>query len=100
MPGIALASLLQQVGATLGVVLRGENLMKYVVVKAVDGYEALYALPELDPEFTTHTIILADSVAGAPLPAGVVPYRIIVPGEKKPARWSREVRSMEVRFAK
>ncbi|MGA0556352.1 molybdopterin-dependent oxidoreductase [Larkinella sp. VNQ87] len=98
--GVPLAHLLKQAGVTLGGELRGENLMKYVVVKAADGYEALYALPELDPEFTTRTIVLADSVDGTPLPAGVGPYRIVVPGEKKPARWVREVKSVEVRFAK
>lgn len=98
--GIPLADLLKQAGATLGGELRGENLMKYAVVKAADGYEALYALPELDPDFATRTIILADSVDGVPLPAGVGQYRIVVPGEKKPARWVREVQRIEVRFAK
>ncbi|WP_338869964.1 molybdopterin-binding protein [Spirosoma sp. SC4-14] len=98
--GIPLAALLKQAGATLGGELRGENLMKYAVIKAIDGYEVLFALPELDPEFATRTILLADSVDGAPLPTGVGPYRIVVPGEKKPARWIREVKAIDVRFAK
>ncbi|RRA97715.1 molybdopterin-dependent oxidoreductase [Larkinella rosea] len=98
--GVPLADLLKLAGATMGGELRGENLMKYVVVKAIDGYETLYALPELDADFATRTIILADSVDGSPLPSGVGPYRIVVPGEKKPARWVREVKSIEVRFAK
>lgn len=98
--GIPLVDLLKQAGATLGGELRGENLMKYVVVKAVDGYEVLFALAELDPEFATRTILLADQVDGAPLPAGTGPYRIVVPGEKKPARWIREVKAIDIRFAK
>lgn len=98
--GVPLVDLLKQAGATLGGELRGENLMKYVVVKAIDGYEVLFALPELEPDFTTRTILLADSVDGAPLPAGVGPYRVVVPAEKKPARWIREVKALEVRFAK
>lgn len=98
--GVPLADLLKLAGATMGGELRGQNLMKYVVVKASDGYETLYALPELDAEFATRTIILADSVDGSPLPSGVGPYRIVVPGEKKPARWVREVKSIEVRFAR
>lgn len=97
--GVPLADLLKLAGVTMGGELRGKNLMKYVVVKAIDGYETLYALPELDSVFATRTIILADSVDGAALPAGVGPYRIVVPGEKKPARWVREVKSIEVRFA-
>ena len=98
--GIPLVALLKQAGATVGGELRGENLSKYVIIKAIDGYEVLFALPELDPEFATRTIILADSVDGAPLPSGVGPYRVVVPDEKKPARWIREVKSIEVRFSK
>ncbi len=98
--GIPLSELLKQAGATLGGELRGENLTKYVVVKAIDGYEIVFALPEIDPDFATRTVILADAVDGAPLAQGVGPYRVVVPGEKKPARWIREVKSIEVRFAK
>ena len=98
--GILVVDLLKQAGATVGGELRGENLTKYVIIKAIDGYEVLFALPELDTEFATRSSILADSVDGSPLGAGVGPYRIVVPGEKKPARWIREVKSIEVRFAK
>ncbi|MBC8156259.1 MAG: molybdopterin-binding protein, partial [Bacteroidetes bacterium] len=80
--------------------LRGENLMKYVVVRAIDGYEVVFALPEIDPDYATRTILLVDQADGAPLPTGIGPYRIVVPGEKKPARWVREVKAIEVRFAK
>lgn len=97
--GILVVDLLKQAGATVGGELRGENLTKYVIVKAMDGYEVLFALPELDTEFASRSIILADSVDGASLEPGVGPYRIVVPGEKKPARWIREVKSIEVRFA-
>jgi DMSO/TMAO reductase YedYZ molybdopterin-dependent catalytic subunit len=98
--GIPLVDLLKQAGASVGGELRGENLAKYVVVRAADNYEVVFALPELDPEFATRTIILADSVDGAALASGTGPYRVVVPGEKKPARWIREVKSIEVRFAK
>ncbi|OZI05667.1 molybdopterin-binding protein [Siphonobacter sp. BAB-5385] len=98
--GIPLIELLKKAGVTVGGQLRGENLVKYALVRAADGYEVLFALPELDPEFSTRTIVLADAVDGTTLPAGVGPYRIVVPGEKKPARWIREVREIEIRFAK
>lgn len=97
--GIPLIELLKQAGATTGSELRGKNLTKYVVVKAIDGYEAVFALPELDPEFATRTIILADSVDGAALTTATGPYRIVVPDEKKQARWVRQVKSIEVRVA-
>lgn len=98
--GIPLIELLKKAGVTIGGQLRGENLVKYALVRATDGYEVLFALPELDPEFSTRTIVLADAVDGTALPTGVGPYRIVVPGEKKPARWIREVREIEIRFAK
>lgn len=95
--GIPVAELLKQAGATLGGALRGKNLSKCVLVKANDGYQAVFALPELDPEFTTRTVLLVDSADGQPLPTGVGPYRIVVPDEKKMARWVREVTAIEVR---
>lgn len=98
--GIPLADLLKQAGVTLGSELRGKNLMKFVVIRAADGYEVLFALAELDPEFAIRTILLADSVDGTPLPQGVGPYRVVVPGEKKPTRWIRDVTAIEVRWAK
>ena len=98
--GIPLSELLKQAGTTLGSALRGENLTKYVAVKAIDGYEVIFALAEIDPDFSSRVIVLADAIDGAPLAQGVGPYRVVVPGEKKPARWIREVKSIEVRFAK
>ncbi|WP_375445386.1 molybdopterin-dependent oxidoreductase [uncultured Fibrella sp.] len=97
--GIPLVDLLKRAGAPMGSELRGKNLTRYVVVKAADGYEAVFALPELDPEFATRTIILADSVDGAALTATTGPYRIVVPDEKKQARWVRGVTVIDVRIA-
>ncbi len=98
--GVPVIELLKKAGVTVGAQLRGENLVKYALVRAADGYEVLFALPELDPEFSTRTIILAESVDGTSLPSGTGPYRIVVPEEKKPARWIREVREIEIRFVK
>jgi DMSO/TMAO reductase YedYZ molybdopterin-dependent catalytic subunit len=98
--GVPLVHILKKAGVTLGGELRGENLVKYVILKSADGYEVLFALPEIDPEFTNRVVLLADAVDGEPLPQGVGPYRLVVPDEKRPARWIREIRSIEVRFAK
>jgi DMSO/TMAO reductase YedYZ molybdopterin-dependent catalytic subunit len=98
--GVSLIELLKQAGVTVCSELRGKNLTKYVLIRANDGYEVLFALAELDPEFTTRTILLADSVDGAALLAGTGPYRIVIPDEKKPTRWVREVKAIEIQFAK
>ncbi|MDQ6477936.1 molybdopterin-dependent oxidoreductase [Dyadobacter sp. LHD-138] len=98
--GVALIELLEKAGVTTGSKLRGENLAKYVLIKAADGYEVIYALAEIDPEFTSQVIILATEKDGQPIPSGEGPFRIITPNDKKPARWIREVRSIKIAFAK
>ncbi|MFN8354380.1 MAG: molybdopterin-dependent oxidoreductase [Spirosomataceae bacterium] len=98
--GVAVADVLKQAGVTLGGQLRGENLVKYVIAKASDGYEVLFALPELDPEFTDQVVLLAYLSDGKPLPAGEGNFRLVVPKDKKHARWIRELDTLEVRFAK
>lgn len=98
--GVTLTSVLRKAGVTLGGELRGENLSKYIIAKAGDGYEVLFSLAEVDAEFSGRTILVADSVDGAPLPQGVGPFRLVIPDEKRPARWIRELKSIEIRFAK
>jgi DMSO/TMAO reductase YedYZ molybdopterin-dependent catalytic subunit len=96
--GVALTAILQKAGAPLGKDLHGKALASYVVVTARDGYRVVFALPELDPAFTdaAQHIILVDTVGGKPLPEKQGPVRIIVPQEKKGARWIRMVESIEV----
>ena len=98
--GVALIEILEKAGVTTGSKLRGENLAKFVLIEAADGYEVVYALPEIDPEFTDQIIILATEKDGQPLPNGEGPFRIITPNDKKQARWIREVRSIKIMFAK
>jgi hypothetical protein len=71
--GTLLFAVLDSAGVTLGKQLRGENLTKYILVTATDGYQVLYSLPEIDPEFTSNTILLTTQVDGNPLPKGEVP---------------------------
>ncbi|MFN8348146.1 MAG: molybdopterin-dependent oxidoreductase [Spirosomataceae bacterium] len=98
--GVSLVTVLRKAGVTLGGELRGENLSKYVIAKAGDGYEVLFSLAEVDSDFSGRTVLVADSVDGAPLAQGVGPFRLVIPDEKRPARWIRELKSIEIRFAK
>lgn len=98
--GVTIFSLLYKAGVTLGKHLRGENLTKYVLVEASDGYQVIFALAELDPEFTERAIILADRMDNIALPAADGPFRIIVQEEKKPARCIKQVTSIRIVFAK
>ena len=62
-----------------------------MLAEASDGYRVLFSIAELDARFTDRVVILADRKDGQPLPAAEGPYRLIVPGEKRPARWARQV---------
>jgi DMSO/TMAO reductase YedYZ molybdopterin-dependent catalytic subunit len=68
-----------------------------VLVAASDGYQAAFSLAELDPELTDRVILLADTKDGQPLSPREGPFRIVVPGEKRPARWVRQVNVVTVR---
>jgi DMSO/TMAO reductase YedYZ molybdopterin-dependent catalytic subunit len=74
-----------------------ETVTLTVLVEAADGYRAVFALAELDPELTDRVVILADTKDGQPLPGREGPLRLIVPGEKRPARWVRQVTAVTVR---
>jgi DMSO/TMAO reductase YedYZ molybdopterin-dependent catalytic subunit len=74
-----------------------ETVKMTVIVEATDGYLAVFSLAELDPELTDRIILLADTKDGQPLPLREGPLRIIVPGEKRPARWVRQVKALTVR---
>jgi hypothetical protein len=44
-------------------------------------------------------VIIADARDGAPLSTAAGPYRLIVPGDKREARWVRQVATVELQNA-
>ena len=98
--GVALVDVLSASGIVRGSQLRGKHLLKYVLVKAADNYEVVFSLAEIDPEFASQTILLAYVVDGQELPEGDGPYRLVVPNDKKHARWVRDVTSIKISIAK
>lgn len=97
--GVPIYQILKSAGVPMGEQLRGPALSLYIVVIASDGYQAVYALPELDPLTNEGPVILADQKNGRPLDAAIGPLRIILPKEKRHARWVRQVIKIEVRRA-
>jgi hypothetical protein len=97
--GVALVDLLRLAEVPLGEKLRGSNMALYLLVEAADGYRVVFALPELDPAFTEHVVLLADHRDGQPLTTTEGPLRLVVPDEKRHARWVRQVGSCTVRRA-
>lgn len=97
--GVPLSAVLERFGAPMGEHLRGDKLTLVLVVAAADGYRAVFALPELDPAFTDKVVILADHRDGEALSAHEGPFRVIAAGEKRQARWVRQVISLDLRPA-
>ncbi len=94
--GVPVAEILEKAGAPLGNSMRGQNIAMGLVARAPDGYHVLFSLAEFDPAFSDRVIILADRRDGKPLDKREGPLRIIVPGDKRHARWIRGVDTLEV----
>ena len=97
--GPALVDILRLAGVKLGEQLRGQEMTSYVLVKAADNYQVVFAVAELDPGFTDRVIFLANRRDDKPLSTEEGPLRIIVPGEKRQARWVRQVTTLTVLHA-
>ena len=97
---VPLSAVLASAGIALGDKLRGPRLEEALLAEASDGYKVVFALAELDPAFATREIILADTREGKPLDAKEGPFRIIAPGDKRPARWIRQVTVLRIVLVK
>ena len=97
--GVALTDILKLAGVKFGEDLRGKALSLYVVVKGSDGYQVTFAIADFDPGFTDKLVLLADHRDGNPLSSAEGPLRVVVPDEKRQARWVRNAISISVRRA-
>lgn len=94
--GVTLRSVLEKAGISFGESLKGKRLASCLVVQAADGYRVVIALPELDPAFTDRQILLVFLRNGKPLGEKEGPYRIVIPDEKRMARWVRQVTALKI----
>jgi hypothetical protein len=98
--GVALRDVLIEAGIPFGDALRGPAMARAIIASAPDGYRVVYAIAELDPGFTDHVVLLADRRNGKPLLPDTGPLQVIVPNDKRAARWVRQVNKIEVRELK
>ncbi len=94
--GVTLKSVLEKAGVAFGESMKGKRLTNCLLVEAADGYRAVIALPELDPAFTDKQALLAFLRDGKPLGEKEGPYRIVIPDEKRKARWVRQVTTLKI----
>jgi len=94
--GVAISELLQRAGAPAGKQLRGSEMTKFVRVTATDGYQVVFSLTELDAAFGDRKVLLVDRQDSHALSQKDGPLRLVVAGDARPARWIREVQTIEV----
>ena len=89
--GPGLDAVLALAGAPQGHDLRGKALRLVVLAEARDGYAVVYSLAELSPDLGARRAIIAVEQDGQPLDEKDGPMRIVLEGEKRPARWIRQL---------
>jgi len=94
--GVLVQDILKKAGATMGPKLRGPAMANYVLAEAADDYRVVFSLTEFDSEFQDSEILLADTVDGAAIPSDQGPFRLVVPHDKRPARWIKMLKSLTV----
>lgn len=94
--GVLLREILKRAGAPMEKELRGKALASYVLAKAHDGYQVVFTLGELAPEFGNESILVADKRDGKALFGYQGPFRLVCPNDKAGARSVRMLETLEV----
>lgn len=89
--GVLLPDVLKSAGVTFGKDLKGPRLAAYVLAEAKDGYRVVYSIGEVDPDTGNIQILVADKKDGNVLTGTEGTIRLVVPQDKRPARWIRMV---------
>jgi hypothetical protein len=94
--GVLLYDILAKAGWQFGRQMTGKPMASYLIATAKDGYQVVFALPEIDPQFSGIKVIVADKEDGAPLSAREQPFRIVDPQDKMAARSMYSLVKLEV----
>jgi hypothetical protein len=96
--GVPLSTLLAKINAPMGNELRGKAMTNFLIATGSDGYAVVLSLAEADPEFHESQVIVADARDGQPLGKNG-PFQLIVPGDKRPARWVHNLVSITLKHS-
>lgn len=94
--GVRLYALLEQAGIQLDPDQHEDFLGKVVVAGSRDGHAVVIAGGEIEPRFQNGDVILATSHDGAAIEDGL---RLVVPFDRKPGRWAKDIARIELRQA-
>jgi hypothetical protein len=97
--GVLLADVLAKIDLPAGEKFHRTASSYYLLVEAKDGYRAVFAWAELDSTFMDKPVYVVTSRDGKPLSDNEGPFRLVAPGEKRSARWVRQVTALKIRQA-
>jgi len=91
--GVPLTTLLTRLGVPDKP--RGKDFRLYVAAEGSDGYQVVYSIGEVTPDVHDGTTLVADSMDGKPLGDNGI-FQLVTTGEKRPARWVRNLVAIRV----
>jgi len=91
--GVLLIDLLKRLGVPDKP--HGKDFQLFIVAQGSDGYEVVYSIGEISPDVHDGGVIVADAMDGKPLVANG-PLQLVATGEKRPARWVRNLVAIRV----
>jgi hypothetical protein len=91
--GVPLIDLLARLGVPTKP--RGKDFQLYLVAGGSDGYQVVYSLGEISPDVHDGTVLVADGVDGHDLGNNGF-LQLVATGEKRPARWVRNLIAIRV----
>ena len=94
--GVLLRDILKRAGAPVEKDLRGKALASYILAKARDGYQVVFGLAEVAPQFGNEPVLVADTRDGKPLNGSLGPFRLVCPNDKEGARSVRMLEALDV----
>jgi hypothetical protein len=94
--GVPLTDLLTQLGVPIKP--RGKDFRLYIVAEGSDGYQVVYSIGEITPDVHDGTVLVADALDGKSLDNNGL-FQLVATGEKRPARWVRNLVGIRVLVA-
>ncbi len=91
--GVPMTTLLTQLGVPDKP--HGKEFRLYLVAEGADGYQVVYSVGEVTPDVHDGTTLVADALDGKPLTESG-PVQLVTTGEKRPARWVRNLVAIRV----
>jgi hypothetical protein len=94
--GVPLMTLLAKLGVPESP--HGKQFRLYLVAEGADGYQVVYSVGEVTPDVHDGTTLVADAMDGKPL-TDAGPLQLVTSGDKRPARWVRNLAAIRVMTA-